>query len=130
MLLNTRRRCLKSSVFFDSELQREEAFRKLLGDFLGVVIDKENIGGYTTDGAVVYHIVSGDGACRVIIEVKPEQCGTGDPGFQVALHYLENSRIVRQHATAGNAKAADCMRLRLPSILITHAGEWTSQFVA
>ncbi|KAE9406258.1 hypothetical protein BT96DRAFT_915486 [Gymnopus androsaceus JB14] len=97
-------------AFFDNELRREEAFQKLLGDFLGVVIDKENIGDYTTD------------ACRLIIKVRPEQCGTWDPGFQVALYYLENSRIVRRHAAAGNAKAADWMKLRLPSILITHAG--------
>ncbi|KAE9394241.1 hypothetical protein BT96DRAFT_978624 [Gymnopus androsaceus JB14] len=109
-------------VFFANELRREEAFRKLLGDFLGVVIDKENIGDYTTDGAVVYQIVGNDGACRLIIEVKPERCGTGDPGFQVALYYLENSRIVRRHAAAGNSQAADCMRLRLPSFSITHAG--------
>ncbi|KAE9403785.1 hypothetical protein BT96DRAFT_878419 [Gymnopus androsaceus JB14] len=107
---------------FDNEDKREAAFRALLGEFLGVNIPKEKIGDFTTDGAVKFTIDSKDGACTLIIEVKSEQCGNGDPGFQVALNYLENSRIIRHRAAAGDAKAASWMRLRLPSILITHPG--------
>ena len=71
----------------------------------------------------MYQIVGEDGAARLLIEVELEQCGKSDPTFQVALYYLENVRLVRKYAVDGNAKAAAWTRLRLPSILITHAGE-------
>ncbi|KAE9395102.1 hypothetical protein BT96DRAFT_885861 [Gymnopus androsaceus JB14] len=109
-------------AFYDNEDYREFEFRKLIGEFLGLVIPKAKIGDYTTDGAVMYEIVGEDGMARLIIEVKLEQCGHCDPTFQVALHYLENVRLVRKYAVDGNAKAAAWTKSRLPSILISHAG--------
>ncbi|KAJ3912694.1 hypothetical protein F5877DRAFT_53654 [Lentinula edodes] len=59
--------------------------------------------------------------------------GTSDPCFQVSLSYLENTRRVRQDVVDDkNAKAAAAaawVRARLPSILISHPGEYIVQVV-
>ncbi|KAE9406208.1 hypothetical protein BT96DRAFT_972002 [Gymnopus androsaceus JB14] len=107
-------------AIYEDEEQRGADFRELLGEFLEAEILKVQIGDYTTDGAVKYELAGKDGAARLLIKVKAEQCGKDDPTFQVSLFYVENARLVRNHASVGaNPKAAAWMRLRLPSILIT-----------
>ncbi|KAJ3865694.1 hypothetical protein EV359DRAFT_62956 [Lentinula novae-zelandiae] len=82
------------------------------------------IGDFKTDGGVIhkYTAVDMNGAPRLFIKVKLEQTGRSDPCFQVSLDYLENTRRVRQNVVNRNEKAAAWFRVRLPSVLITHAG--------
>lgn len=54
-------------TFYEDEGDRKTAFWKLLGEFFNAEIPKK-IGGYITDGAVMYKIVENDGASRLLIE--------------------------------------------------------------
>ncbi|KAJ3847601.1 hypothetical protein EV368DRAFT_87557 [Lentinula lateritia] len=114
-------------VIFHDEQEREQKFCSILSEFLGEDISNAaTIGDFKTDDGVFhkYTAVDMNGAPRLFIKVKLEQTGTSDPCFQVSLDYLENTRRVRQNVVNRNEKAAAWFRARLPSVLITHAGEW------